>query len=194
MKKLIFTIVLPLFFFLYSSQSEAQAVRRHRARVVAGKPTVPMAGQLIRTRRRVNRRVHRRIARRTLNTLPVGTRALPYRGLTYYPLNGFYFIRQNSVYVSVLPPIGFTVVEIPWEYTTVTVSENNYLYANGLYYSKAKDKFEITEPPVGALIKELPEGYEEVVIGTRTLYAYDDSLYESKGDGYELVGFLDGEN
>ena len=194
MKKLIFTIALPLFFFLYTSQSEAQAVKRHRARVVAGKPTVAIAGQRIRTRRRVNRRVHRRIARRTLNTLPVGARALPYRGLTYYPLNGFYFIRQNSAYVSVLPPVGFTVVEIPWEYTTVTVSGNKYLYANGLYYSKAKAKFQVIEPPVGAMIQELPEGYEEVVIGARTLYTFDDSLYESKGDSYELVGFLDDEN
>lgn len=194
MKKFIFAIALPLFFFLYTTNSEAQVVKRHRARVMAGKPTVGIPGQRIRARRRVNRRVHRRIARRTLNTLPVGARALPYRGLSYYPINGFYSIQQNAVYVSVLPPVGFRITTIPWEYSTLRVSGNEYFYAHGLYYTRTKEHYEVTEPPVGAMISELPEGYEEVVIDNKILYAFDDTLYKASGVGYELVGFLDDEN
>ncbi|MGB6151830.1 MAG: DUF6515 family protein [Pricia sp.] len=198
MKKYIIAIAFPLFFFLFTSQTEAQVVQRHEARVEAGKPTVKITGQRARvrrrTRRRVRRRTHRRIARRTINRLPVGARAIRYRSTAYYPVNGFYFVKRNSAYVSVLPPVGFRVATIPWAYTRLTVAGKRYFYANGIYYVQIKNKYQITEPPVGAQIAELPEGYEETVIDGKTLYLYDDNLYKESKEGYELVGFVEDES
>ncbi|MGB5819930.1 MAG: DUF6515 family protein [Saonia sp.] len=191
MKKIIFTLAIPLLFFLFTFQSEAQVVRRHKARVVSGKPAVNIARQHIRTKRRVRRRTYRRITRRTLNTLPGGTRALVYRNVNYYPVNGFYFVKQNAAYISVLPPVGFRLAVIPWSYTRLVVAKRTYFYANGLYYVQSKNQYEIVTPPVGAKIPELPEGYAEVDIGGHTYYSFDDTLYKSSDEGYQLVGFLD---
>ncbi|QLG45375.1 DUF6515 family protein [Costertonia aggregata] len=194
MKNLIFTITVPLFFFLFTPESEAQVVRRHRARVVMGKPTVKVAGQRMRTRRRVRRRTYRRIARRTLHTIPIGTRALLHKKTKYYPINGYYFIRKNAGYVSVLPPIGFRVATIPWAYSRIMVSGRSYFYANGIYYQQVGKYYEISEPPIGARITDLPEEYEEKTIDGKTYYAFDDQLYVSSEKGYRLVGFLDDES
>lgn len=194
MKKLILAIGVPLFFFLFTPQTEAQTVRRHRARVVVGKPTVKIVGQRVRTRRRIRRRTYRRINRRTLRTLPAGARAVSYKSTRYYPVNGFYYIKGNNTYLGVLPPVGFRVATIPWAYTNLVVSGRTYYYAHGLYYSRVKDEYELTEPPVGAKIAELPEGHEEVNIGEKQYYAFEDSLYSSSDEGYELVGFLEDES
>lgn len=191
MKKYFFLIALPLLFAaLFTSKSaDAQVVRRHRARVEAGKPAYNP--QRARTRRRVRRRTFRRINRRAYSSIPVGTATLNYNSVNYYPINGFYYVKQNSEFVSVLPPVGFRVATIPFAYTSIVVKGSTYYYSNGLYYIQNKSEYEITEPPVGAKISELPEGYEQININDEMFYSFDDMLYKKAGEGYELVGFLD---
>ncbi|MEM1339481.1 MAG: DUF6515 family protein [Bacteroidota bacterium] len=188
MKRLRFIIPLLLFVWLAPEASEAQ-VRRNRRTVVV--TTNANKRQVRRITRRQVRRIHRRNRFRTYRTLPVGTRAVVFRNVNYYPVRGVYYVRRGGVYIRQLPPRGFRVATLSGSLVRLSVRGNPYIYAEGVFYRELDNAYELVAPPEGALIEELPEGVEEVLLEDMTAYELYDTLYAKTEEGYEVIGTLE---
>ncbi|MEM1257442.1 MAG: DUF6515 family protein [Bacteroidota bacterium] len=179
-------LILPLTFLLPTEMAEAQ-VRRKRTVVVTTKAN---NRQIRRQTRRQVRRVRRRNRFRALGTLPVGTRAVVYGSLNYYPVNGAYYVRQNGMYVRRLPPRGFRVARLTGRWVRLSVRNRNYVFSEGIFYREAENGFEVVEAPKGAVLEELPTDVEEMLLEDMTVYELYDVLYVETQSGYEVFGEL----
>ncbi len=188
MKALQFIIPFLLLVFLLPVESEAQ-VRRNRRTVVV--TTKANKRQVRRITRRQARRIHRRNRFRTFRTLPVGTRAVVYRNVNYYPVRGVYYVRRGGVYVRHLPPRGFRVAALTGTLVRLSVRGTPYVYSEGVFYREVNNEYELVAPPEGAVIEELPEEVEEVLLEDMTAYELYDTLYAKTEEGYEVIGTLE---
>ncbi len=184
--KLVFSLV--LFFFLLPSQETEAQVRRNRTVVVTTKAN---KRQIRRVTRRQLRQVNRRNRFRTYRRLPVGTRAVVYRNVNYYPLGGAYYVRRNGIYVRQLPPRGFRVARLTGHLIRLSVRNNAFIYSNGIFYKEVNDEYEVVDAPKGAVLEELPEEVEEMILDDMTAYELYDVLYAKTENGYEVIGTLD---
>ena len=180
-------LLFPLAFFSPSQEVEAQ-VRRNRTVVVTTKSN---HRQIRRQTRRQVRRVRRRNRFRTLRTLPVGTRAVVFRSVNYYPVNGIYYIRQNGAFVRRLPPRGFRVARLTGTWVRLSVRNSPYVFSEGIFYREVDNGYQIVEAPKGAVLEELPADVEEMLLEDMTAYELYDTLYAKTEDGYEVIGTLD---
>jgi len=187
--KLFKLIFLSFFTFLFFPTEKVEAqVRRGRTVVVT---TNANKRQIRRQTRRQVRRIHRRNRFRTFRTLPPGTRAVTFRRVNYYPLNGAYYVRRNGVYIRQLPPAGFRVARLTGRLVRLSLRNRNYVYAQGIFYTEVDNEFEIADAPKGAVIDELPEEVEEIILDDMTAYELYDVLYTKTDKGYEVLGQLE---
>ncbi len=184
--RLIF-LLLPLSFLLPAQKAEAQ-VRRNRTVVVTTKAN---NRQIRRQTRRQIRRVRRRNRFRTLRTLPVGTRAIVFGNVNYYPVNGVYYVGQNGVYIRRLPPRGFRVARLTGRWVRLSVRNSAYVYSEGIFYREVENGYEVVEAPKGAVLEELPADVEEMILDDMTAYELYDTLYTQTENGYEVLGQLE---
>lgn len=142
--------------------------------------------------RRTVRRVNRRNTRfKNLSTLPIGTRAVLYRNVNYYPVRGAYYIKRNGVYLRRVPPIGFRIAKISGSLFRFSFLNRPYIFSSGLFYQQVDDYYELVDAPVGAVVPELPEETEEVLLQDVTAYELYDILYEKTNKGYGVLGSLE---
>lgn len=188
MKSFRFIILLALFVFVVPTQEADAQVRRNRTVVVSSKAN---KRQIRRQTRRQVRRVRRRNRFRTLRTLPVGTRAIAFRNVNYYPVGGIYYVRRNGVYVRLLPPRGFRVARLTGRLVRLSVRNNPYVFSEGIFYREVDNQYEVVEAPKGAVLEELPADVEEMILDDMTAYELYDTLYRKTEDGYEVLGQLE---
>ncbi|UOY05633.1 hypothetical protein L0P88_16965 [Muricauda sp. SCSIO 64092] len=184
-------IVFPVLFFvllLPTNRSQAQEVRQNTTVIVA---SGTRKGQLRRQTRRQVRRIHRRNRFRTLRRLPAGTRAVLFRGVEYYPVQGIYYVKRNGVYIRRLPPIGFRMASLTGPMFRLAVGGNAYVFSEGVFYRGVDDQFEMVAPPKGAIVEELPKDVEELLLDGMTAYELYDTLYAKTEGGYEVIGTMD---
>ena len=188
MKALQLIIPVVLLVSLMPVESEAQ-VRRNRTTVVVA--TTANKRQVRRVTRRQVRRIHRRNRFRTFRTLPLGTRAVVYRNVSYYPVRGVYYVRRNGLYVRRLPPRGFRVAALTGTLVRLSVRGTPYVYSEGVFYREVNNEYELVAPPEGAVVEELPEEVEEVLLEDMTAYELYDTLYAKTDEGFEVIGTLE---
>lgn len=188
MKSLRLIILLILFVFMAPVKKADAQVRRNRTVVVSTKANKRQVRRI--TRRQV-RRVRRRNRFRTLRTLPVGTRAVVFRRVNYYPVNGVYYVRRNGIYVRQLPPRGFRVARLTGRIVRLSLRNNAYVFSEGIFYKEVDNQYEVVEAPKGAVLDELPEDVEEMILDDITAYELYDTLYTKTEDGYEVLGQLE---
>ncbi len=184
-------IVFPVLFFallLPTNRSQAQEVRQNTTVIVANGTR---KGQLRRQTRRQVRRIHRRNRFRSLRRLPSGTRAVIFRGVEYFLVQGIYYVKRNGVYVRRLPPIGFRMASLTGPMFRLAVGGNAYIFSEGVFYTRVDDQFEMVAPPKGAIVEELPKDVEELLLDGMTAYELYDTLYAKTEGGYEVIGTLD---
>ena len=184
--RLIFLIA-PLMFLFTVQKADAQ-VRRNTTVVVTTKAN---NRQIRRQTRRQVRRVRRRNRFRTLKNLPIGTRAIVYRRVNYYPINGVYYVRQNGVYVRRLPPRGFRVARLSGRLVRLSVRNRDYIFSEGIFYREVDNGYEVVEAPKGAVLEELPTEVEEMILEDMTAYELYDTLYAKTEAGYKVLGQLE---
>ena len=183
-------IVFPVLFFvllLPTNRSQAQEVRQNTTVIVANGTR---KGQLRRQTRRQVRRIHRRNRFGTFRRLPIGTRAVIFRGIEYFPVKGIYYVKRNGVYVRRLPPIGFRMTSLTGPVFRLAVRGNAYVFSEGLFYTRVDDQFEMVAPPIGAIVEELPKDVEELLLDGMTAYELYDTLYAKTEGGYEVIGTM----
>ncbi|MGB5821170.1 MAG: DUF6515 family protein [Saonia sp.] len=184
MKQLKYVIGLFLILFFFPSlKVEAREARASSSTVVQVDPATK------RKVRRKRRRVRRRVKRRTLRRLPANTRAVVFRNVSYYPVNGMYYLNRRGAYVRTFPPRGFRTRTIPGTFTRLMVRGSAYAYTQGVFYQQMEDgAYEIVAPPTGAIIEQLPEDAEEIDFDGIPTYELNETLYRAIEDGYEVIG------
>ncbi len=131
-------------------------------------------------------------ANQQLKKLPKGVYKTKHNNVLYYFADGKFYTWADTVYLSVLPPVGIFVKKLPVNYQRIIKGRNIYYYASGIYYSPLKKGFEVTYAQAGVEINNLNHEASQIKINNTNYYLVYNTIYKKEStrsrDYYVVVG------
>jgi len=133
---------------------------------------------------------HRPVRVRTLKRVPKGTRAVVYRSVRYYPVDGMFYVSRNGLYQRTFPPVGFRVRTLSVLPTRIVVKGKPYYYACGIFYQKKGSDYLVVKTPLGAVVRKLPRDVAKITWKGSVAHQLNGVVYRKVKGGYQVVAFI----
>lgn len=132
------------------------------------------------------------VAAATLTTAIASSIAATLPQPVYYN-DGMFYQQQNGGYITIAPPIGYSVVSLPPNGTTTECNGTFYYYFNGTFYQKNMDRYIVVAPPIGCIVNNLPSDSQEISENGITYYYYNGTYYqpvlENNMPAYQVIQY-----
>jgi hypothetical protein len=124
---------------------------------------------------------------RTLKRIPKGTRAVVYRTVRYYPVQGMFYVSRKGIYQRTFPPVGFRVRNLSVRPTRIVVKGKRYYYSFGIFYQKKGSDYLVVKTHMGEVVRKLPKDTAKITWEGSVAHQLNGVVYRKVKGGYQVI-------